>query len=196
MFLSVPVFSRSHCPLSCRIVPFRSSILPATFSIVMSYCSFPFQYSPGHILHCLVLFHSLPGILPATFSIVMSYTSGIMVLGNTAEQYTYGVQQWWGSVGNAIAYTAGAFIFVPLFFPLKLTSSFEVRNALTISNAQHVYFIWVHVLTGHCLARVDIWNLRTSLKPLRYHTRSPQMVAICIFRYTIWNRKTIHATIH
>ena len=67
------------------------------------------------------------GILPVALSMFMSYISAITVLGNTAEMYTYGVQLWFFTVGNCISFVLSALLFVPLFYPLKITSSFEVR---------------------------------------------------------------------
>ena len=68
------------------------------------------------------------GTLPVALSMFMSYVSAILVLGNTAEMYQYGVQQWLAMFGSGIAFFLSGLIFVPLFFPLKVTSSFEVGN--------------------------------------------------------------------
>ena len=68
------------------------------------------------------------GTIPVAMSMFMSYISAILVLGNTAEMYTYGIQQWLVMFSSSIAYILSAFIFVPLFFPLNITSSFEVSN--------------------------------------------------------------------
>ena len=68
------------------------------------------------------------GTIPVAMSMFMSYISAILVLGNTAEMYTYGIQQWLAMIGSSFAYALSAIIFVPLFFPLNLTSSFEVSH--------------------------------------------------------------------
>ena len=69
------------------------------------------------------------GTLPVAMSMFMSYISAIMVLGNTAEMYLYGVQQWLAMIGSSFAYFLSGLIFVPLFFPLNITSSFEVSSS-------------------------------------------------------------------
>ena len=76
------------------------------------------------------------GTLPVALSMFMSYISAILVLGNTAEMYQYGIQQWLAMFGSSFAYFLSGLIFVPLFFPLKITSSFEVSRRLRL------YFIF------------------------------------------------------
>ena len=66
------------------------------------------------------------GTIPVAMSMFMSYISAILVLGNTAEMYTHGIQQWLAMFGSSFAYALSAILFVPLFFPLNITSSFEV----------------------------------------------------------------------
>ena len=66
--------------------------------------------------------------IPVALSMVMSYISAILVLGNTAEMYTWGCQVFMTAIGSSFAYVLSAILFVPLFFPLRLTSSFEVSG--------------------------------------------------------------------
>lgn len=70
------------------------------------------------------------GVVPVALSMFMSYVSAILILGNTAEIYEYGPMQWLACIGSSLAYFTSAFLFVPLFFPLKITSSFQVTSAL------------------------------------------------------------------
>ena len=66
------------------------------------------------------------GVLPVTLSMFMSYISAILVLGNTAELYTYGINQWFSVPGAAIGSVFAVLWFVPLFFPLKIVSIYQV----------------------------------------------------------------------
>ena len=66
------------------------------------------------------------GTIPVAMSMFMSYISAILVLGNTAEMYLHGISQWLAMFGSSFAYFLSGLIFVPLFFPLNITSSFEV----------------------------------------------------------------------
>ena len=64
--------------------------------------------------------------IPVAVSMVMSYISAILVLGNPAEIYTWGGQGMLVVIGSSIGIELATFLFVPLLFPLRLTSSFEV----------------------------------------------------------------------
>ena len=59
-------------------------------------------------------------------SIFMSFISAVLVLGNTAEMYMYGIQAYLSLIGGTFAYFYIAQNFVPLFYRLKLTSTFVV----------------------------------------------------------------------
>ena len=63
-----------------------------------------------------------------SLSMFMSYISAILVLGASAEMYTFGVQMWLQAAGTVIAIVISALTFVPLFYPLKVTSVMEVRT--------------------------------------------------------------------
>jgi sodium-coupled monocarboxylate transporter 8/12 len=62
---------------------------------------------------------------PVALSILVSFVSGILVLGTPAEMYTRGTQLFMRTVGYCIACLLSSLLFVPLFFNLKVTSSFE-----------------------------------------------------------------------
>ena len=65
--------------------------------------------------------------VPVAISMFMSYVSAVLVLGNTAEMYTAGIQYWLASIGSSLAFAFAAVVFVPLFFPLRFTSGNEVN---------------------------------------------------------------------
>lgn len=67
--------------------------------------------------------------LPVALSILVSFVSGILVLGTPAEMYTRGTQLFMRTIGYCVACFLSSRLFVPLFFSLKVTSSFEVRSA-------------------------------------------------------------------
>lgn len=64
--------------------------------------------------------------LPVAISILVSFNSAIVILGAPAEVYLYGTQYWMYSFGIALACVLASVLFVPLLYPLKLTSSYEV----------------------------------------------------------------------
>jgi Na+/proline symporter len=65
-------------------------------------------------------------ILPLTLSLIVSFESSIMMLGFPAETYVYGFQFIWYNVGGMAGLFVGALVVVPLIYPLKLTSVYEV----------------------------------------------------------------------
>ncbi|CAD5118645.1 DgyrCDS7333 [Dimorphilus gyrociliatus] len=64
-------------------------------------------------------------LVPVTLSILVTFVSAIGILGNPAEVYLYGTQFSLQVVAMIIGNVMGALVFVPLYYPLKLTSSFE-----------------------------------------------------------------------
>ncbi|CAD5121145.1 DgyrCDS9680 [Dimorphilus gyrociliatus] len=64
-------------------------------------------------------------VVPVSLSMFMSFVSAILVLGNTGEMYQRGTMYWLQCVANSISYVTIGMVFVPLFFPLNVTSSFE-----------------------------------------------------------------------
>ena len=65
-------------------------------------------------------------VIPISLSIYMSHMSAILVLGQSAEMYIWGAQNWLQVVGMAMGFVFTAAVLVPFFYPLNLTSVFEV----------------------------------------------------------------------
>ncbi len=82
-------------------------------------------------------------ILPVSMSILVSYLSAILIIGTPAEVYTGGTQYWLYAVGGSLGCMGSAMIFVPLLYPLKLTSSYEVGDFMT---GQSVYLFQTYFL--------------------------------------------------
>ena len=80
--------------------------------------------------------------LPVALSILVSFVSGILVLGTPAEMYTRGTQLFMRTFGYCVACVLSSVLLVPLFFNLKVTSSFEVLNCL------HYTYVGVRHLRG------------------------------------------------
>ncbi len=72
--------------------------------------------------------------LQVTMSIFMSFISAILVLGNTAEMYLFGVQYYVSLIGSIFSYLYIASVLVPVFYELKLTSTFVVRRLLALES--------------------------------------------------------------
>nr|XP_011419880.2 sodium-coupled monocarboxylate transporter 1 [Crassostrea gigas]XP_011419881.2 sodium-coupled monocarboxylate transporter 1 [Crassostrea gigas] len=64
-------------------------------------------------------------LVPVAISILVSFMSAILILGTPAEMYTQGTQYFMYMFGIMLAIILASQLFVPLLYPLQLTSSFE-----------------------------------------------------------------------
>ena len=64
--------------------------------------------------------------IPVALSVLASFVSSIAILGNPAEVYTYGFQYWIQCFTNLISVPLMAMVFLPVYYNLRLTSSYEV----------------------------------------------------------------------
>ena len=78
--------------------------------------------------------------IPVSISLVVSFISAISILGAPAEMYVYGTQYWMYIFGMSLGCLFSAVIFVPLLYPLRLTSSYEV-SFFGRSDLQDVMFV-------------------------------------------------------
>ena len=67
-------------------------------------------------------------MLPVSISILVSFLSAIAILGLPAEMYTEGTMFIYMNFGMVIACLLASQTFVPLLYPLRLTSSYEVSH--------------------------------------------------------------------
>ncbi|KAH9519980.1 Sodium-dependent multivitamin transporter [Bulinus truncatus] len=66
------------------------------------------------------------GVIPVTLSLFATFHSAISLLGTPAEVYTYGTMVYFLTVIQCFTLLVKSVTTVPLFYPLKLTSVFEV----------------------------------------------------------------------
>ena len=66
------------------------------------------------------------GAIPVGMSLVASFMSAITVLGAPAEVYLYGSMYWWFAISYTVVGIAVAYIYMPLFYNLQITSAYEV----------------------------------------------------------------------
>ena len=67
-------------------------------------------------------------IVPVALSMLASFMSAITVLGVPAENYLYGTQFMLISVAYAALMPVVAYVFIPVFYNLNLTSMYEVSS--------------------------------------------------------------------
>lgn len=72
-------------------------------------------------------------IIPVTLSLMVSYISTITLLGYPTEMYSFGAQYWLCTIGVALGAFLACYVFVPVFYPLKLTSVNEVSGTYLLN---------------------------------------------------------------
>jgi Na+/pantothenate symporter len=65
-------------------------------------------------------------VFPVSFSLMASFMSAITLLGVTAENYLFGTQFVAINLSYIIGTPIAAFIFLPVFYELKVTSVYQV----------------------------------------------------------------------
>ena len=73
-------------------------------------------------------------VLPVALSLLASFLSAITLLGTPSEIVIYGTQYWMICVSYCLVIPIAAYIFIPVFYRLELTSVFEVIRCLTLKS--------------------------------------------------------------
>lgn len=82
------------------------------------------------------------GVFPVALSLLASFMSAITLLGTPAEIATFGTLYWMIWLSYCLVIPVSAYVFVPVFYELELTSVFEVRLLLhlgLLSLSLHVH---------------------------------------------------------
>uniref|UniRef100_A0A1I8HYM4 Sodium/solute symporter n=1 Tax=Macrostomum lignano TaxID=282301 RepID=A0A1I8HYM4_9PLAT len=80
-------------------------------------------------------------LVPVSVSLVASFLSAILILGHPAEIYLNGIGFHFHLLGVTVAYVLSAVLFVRLFYPLRLTSVFELSSTVTNNAVRREYVI-------------------------------------------------------
>lgn len=65
------------------------------------------------------------GVFPVSMSLIASFLSAVTLLGNPAEVYVYGFSLSLTALAFFFVVPLVCFLYLPVFYPLKLTSVFE-----------------------------------------------------------------------
>jgi len=66
--------------------------------------------------------------IPVAFSLMASFMSAITLLGVSSENYMYGTQFMLVNVSYILGTPLVAYVYLPVFFQLRLTSVYEVNK--------------------------------------------------------------------
>lgn len=67
-------------------------------------------------------------VFPVAMSLIASFVSGVTILGNPTEVYNYGILYEVIVIPIAVNTFIVTFVFLPVFFELKVPSTYEVRS--------------------------------------------------------------------
>lgn len=77
-------------------------------------------------------------VFPVALSLMVTFMSALTLLGNPAEIYNYHTMFWWLCGAFLIAMTFAATIFIPFFYRLGVTSTFEYLD-MRFDNVTRIY---------------------------------------------------------
>jgi sodium-coupled monocarboxylate transporter 8/12 len=65
--------------------------------------------------------------IPVAFSLMASFMSAITILGVSSENYMYGTQFMLINISYLLGTPIAAYVYLPVFYRLRVTSVYEVR---------------------------------------------------------------------
>ena len=118
-------------------------------------------------------------LIPVSLSITASYVSALLVLGYPAEMYAFGGQWLLHAVGTALGAVLAAVLFVPVFYPLKLTSVNEVSCFYLFSFNVRMY--GCREIIGYSVSIGTSDGLNVFVPNLRIFTSMDTLMEITVF---------------
>ena len=74
------------------------------------------------------------GPFPVCVSLLATFTSSITLMGNPAEVYNFGTLWVWASVGFFFTIAATAQIYMPVFYQLKISTTYQVNRTFFLQS--------------------------------------------------------------
>ncbi|XP_044268114.1 sodium-coupled monocarboxylate transporter 1-like [Tribolium madens] len=133
------------------------------------------------------------GIFPISMSLIASYISGISILGIPAEIYTYGTQFWMVLASKALVSLTMAFAYLPVFYKLQITSSYEYLNLRfnsTVRSLGSILFLTKMMLYIPIVIYVPALAF-SQVTGINLHLVSPVVCIVCIFYTTLGGLKAV-----
>ena len=83
------------------------------------------------------------GLIPVSLSMIVTYQSAISVIGSPTELYLYHTMSLYGYIGYTVCNLVQFAMVVPLVYPLRLSSAYEVSRNIFIF--LFIYFIYLFI---------------------------------------------------
>ncbi|OXA58926.1 Sodium-coupled monocarboxylate transporter 1 [Folsomia candida] len=135
---------------------------------------------------------SMP-ILPVALSLICSFVSAITILGNPPEVYYYGTQYLLIATGFIPITLALAYIYVPVFFRLQLTSAYEYFE-LRFNRANRMVMSVISVI--YLILLMSVWVYAPSLAlsqvaGINTYLSTGLTFVVCIFYSSLGGLKAV-----
>lgn len=78
--------------------------------------------------------------IPVALSLLASFMSAITLLGTPSEMYNYTTIYWWIGLGYFFVILGAAHVYMPVFYRLRVTSSYEVHAIYMLRNQNILFF--------------------------------------------------------
>ncbi|CAH4038340.1 unnamed protein product [Pieris brassicae] len=133
------------------------------------------------------------GMFPISMSLIASYISGISLLGLPAEMYTYGTQLWAIVLSEWIVSVTIAIVYLPVFYNLQITSTYEYLRLRFNQNVQllgSIIFIIKMLLYIPIVIYVPALAFN-QVTGINLHLITPIVCLVCIFYTTLGGIKAV-----
>lgn len=96
------------------------------------------------------------GWLPVSLSMMASFLSSIAILGLPSEVFVHGSTLWMGAISSSISVLLAAYVFLPMYYKMDITSINEVRRSRAPFRVRYAYFGFYFL--GKCSSCSDSWR--------------------------------------
>ncbi|XP_069691678.1 sodium-coupled monocarboxylate transporter 1-like [Periplaneta americana] len=132
-------------------------------------------------------------IFPIAMSLTASHISGTTLLGAPSEMYTFGTQYWLMCLSACIVCAVVAVAYMPVFYKLQLTSTYEylqLRFNSAVRMVASFMFTLYQVLHTPVVLYVPALAF-SQVSGVDLHMITPVVCAICIFYTTLGGLKAV-----
>ncbi|CAG2223366.1 SLC5A6 [Mytilus edulis] len=98
------------------------------------------------------------GVIPVAFSLFASFISSVSMIGIPAEAYIFDSMVMWGAVAAPISIYLSAYIYIPIFYNLKLTNAYEIMYMAIVLYAPALAFnaARVSIREQYCVSALHV----------------------------------------
>ncbi|XP_018332183.1 sodium-coupled monocarboxylate transporter 1-like [Agrilus planipennis] len=132
-------------------------------------------------------------VFPVSMSLIASHISGLTLLALPADVYRYGAAYWHTCICIAITAAIAAYVFLPVYYKLQLTSTYEYLK-LRFDNRMRTITSLLFAINTFLYNPVVIYIPALAFSQatgVHVHLITPIVCSICIFYTTIGGLKAV-----